>query len=132
MGFSTQNIDRSPSINLSAMVKGSFVALCVTLLLSMLTGLLLNFTSLPETNLPGLALGIITLGTVGGGWTSSRLAKQKGLVHGIGAGVIFLLVAMVLSAAALPTSFTLAGVVMKTLFCLVGSALGGVLGVGGR
>ncbi|MDA8234601.1 MAG: TIGR04086 family membrane protein [Clostridia bacterium] len=130
MGFSTQNIDRTPSINLSAMIKGSFVALCSTLLLSMFTGLLLSFTSLSEANLPGLALGILTLGAVGGGWTSSRMAKQKGLIHGFGAGVIFLLAALAVSAVALPTAFTLVGVVKKTLFCLFGGALGGVLGVG--
>jgi len=130
MGFTTQDVDRNPSINLGAMFKGSFVALCATLLLSLLTGLIMNFTSLSEAALPGLALGIVTLSTIIGGWASSRLAKQKGLIHGTGAGLFFVLLALIISGIALPTSFVLAGVIKKTLFCTIGGALGGVLGVG--
>lgn len=119
-----------PPLNLQAIMKGVLTALIITVLGSAVLGVAYHFTSLAEKTLPQASNILYYLSVFVGSLSSARWAGYKGLVHGIGVAVVFVLFGWLIANYLLHTQNLSNALWQKAIFsCLVG-AVGGILGVG--
>jgi len=117
-------------INFKAILKGLLGALIVSFLLSILVTLLLHFTPLTEALLPSFATLIFFLSILLGSLISAKSAKSKGLIHGLGVGVIYLSCTIIIGFFVATDSFSWLMFAKKIVYTLVGGSLGGIIGIG--
>ncbi|MDR3289192.1 MAG: TIGR04086 family membrane protein [Peptococcaceae bacterium] len=117
----------SKSFRWGYILSGVMLALLCSLVLSALYGLLLSFTSLPESRL--LMNIILAFSVFLAGWFGANRAGSKGLYHGLAIGAafaatIFLLIAIFRAA---PPSWL--EIFERSLISLASGSLGGICGV---
>nr|WP_279233161.1 TIGR04086 family membrane protein [Desulfallas thermosapovorans] len=111
-------------------MKGVLAALIITVLGSAVLGIAYHVTGLAEKTLPQASNVLYYLSVFVGSLLSARWAGCKGLVHGIGVAVIFVLFGWLIAHFLLYTQNVSSALWQKALFsCLIGS-VGGILGVG--
>lgn len=104
----------------------------LTVILSLIAALALHFTSLSESFMPGLALGILIFSVFIGGWCAAGKAGSRGLLNGLKVALLFICLSLIITAVFLPGSFDWWGCLIKTASTLAAGALGGILGVTGK
>lgn len=109
---------------------GLLHALGVALGLAIVLGFLLYATPLSEARLPVMAGVILALAVFGGALQAARLAGSRGLLQGLGVGLLFSLVILVLSWTGVPANLGLFA--QKLGISLLAGAMGGIAGVAGR
>lgn len=117
----------SKSFHVSLIIKGILLATIMALLLSLVFGVLLSFTSLPESELSiniifGASIFIAALVT-------AYKAGTKGLYYGLSVGLGFIILELILSAvlwSGTPSWFKMAE---KSIIALVAGGIGGIVGV---
>ncbi len=105
---------------------GADVLSCVVFLA--LAALLFTTGVLPTAAATPVALGILALSALVGGFVSARYAKERGLLYGVGTGFLFLLLTA-LVAITLLQEFDGKLFFVKAILTIVLGAVGGVLGV---
>lgn len=105
---------------------GADVLSCVVFLA--LAALLFTTGVLPTAAATPVALGILALSALVGGFVSARYAKERGLLYGLGTGFLFLLLTA-LVAITLLQEFDGKLFFVKAILTIVLGAVGGVLGV---
>ncbi|MDD3652992.1 MAG: TIGR04086 family membrane protein [Desulfotomaculaceae bacterium] len=115
--------------NFGAITKGILFALVLSLLLSTGAGLVYHFSSLPEHTLPWSAGIILACSAFCGAFTTGKRAGNKGLYHGLAVGILFFFITWIAAALFLPGQADIS-LITKFLVNLLGSALGGIIGVG--
>ncbi|MFZ5943532.1 MAG: TIGR04086 family membrane protein [Bacillota bacterium] len=117
-------------VKINSIIKGLLWALVISLVLSIIITLLLYFSPMSEALLPSFATLIFFLSILLGSTISAKSAGSKGLIHGLGVGVIYLIfsVAFGIFLSSDPFSWLLFG--KKIAYTTVGSALGGIIGIG--
>jgi putative membrane protein (TIGR04086 family) len=118
-----------PSLNLSAVARGTLAAVIVTILGSAALGLVYYFTGLPEGTLPWVATGVFILGVFVGGGLAAQIAGSRGLFHGLAVAVSFFIISWLITGLLLPAPVLFPGILSKFLLCVMSGALGGILGV---
>lgn len=117
----------SKSFHVSLILKGILLATIFALLLSLVFGVLLSFTSLPESE---LAINIIVGASVFvAALVTAYKAGTKGLYYGLSVGLGFILLVLILSAifwSGTPSWFKMAE---KSIIALVSGGIGGIIGV---
>ncbi len=118
----------SQALNFPALGKGLLVTLILSVVLIIVCGLIFHFSSTSENLLPWVTAFILFFSVLAGSTMAARQAGTKGLVHGIGVGILFFLAIWFL-VVLLPGSFAVISMTYKLLIAVTGGALGGVLGV---
>lgn len=107
---------------------GVLVAVATALVLSLLLGLALYLTPLPEAYLESYALAILAVGVFGGGFFAARSARSYGLIHGLSVAAVVIAL-MVLVTWLGPFEFSPTLLTKSGLTALVAGILGGIVGV---
>jgi len=117
------------ALDWAAIGRGLLLALVLAIVLSLFATLLLHFTSLSERLLPWITAAILLVSVFCGGGLAAARAGGKGLLHGLGVGLAFFVLMLVLGTLLFPGPATLMGVLEKLLLTVSAGALGGILGV---
>lgn len=125
------NTEVSPAggLNLPAIGKGVVVTLVLALLTCLLAGAIFYFSSASEKFLPWAASGILLFSALAGSILTAKQAGTKGLLHGVGVGLIAFVLLCLIALVALPGPLAIVGILQKFLILVAGGALGGMLGV---
>ncbi|AFM41988.1 putative membrane protein, TIGR04086 family/integral membrane protein, TIGR04097 family [Desulfosporosinus acidiphilus SJ4] len=115
------------SFQLTLILKGILLATVLALLLSVVFGIVLSYTSVPESELFlniifGLSVFVASLMT-------AHQAGTKGLYYGLSIGLGFSLVVLVLSAVLWPEAPSWLRIGEKAIIALVSGGIGGIIGV---
>lgn len=116
-------------INIRAVIKGTFLTLAVSLLLSVGTGAVYHVSSVTEQTLPWFTGGILAVSAFSGSLAAGKQAGSRGLYHGLATGLLFFFALLLLAGLFLPGQAGL-GIFSKLVLSLGAGALGGVIGVG--
>lgn len=123
-------IENSP-LNYSAIFTGTGYAFFSSVCLVAVSGTILYFSPAIEAWVPLIALGIFFLSALVGGFISARRAGCKGLLHGLGVGLLFLVLTLIISLF-LPGQLLGLSLAKKISSSLLAGLLGGIWGVGGK
>jgi putative membrane protein (TIGR04086 family) len=113
---------------LSPLLTGIISGVLFGVVMSVILGVIYYFTPIKENLLPAMSLLIVVLSTFWAGKTAASMTGSKGLILGVGIGVLFFLLILIVSMV-LGYTLSIATSLKKLLFCLVGGALGGIFGV---
>ncbi|SMB94617.1 putative membrane protein, TIGR04086 family [Desulfonispora thiosulfatigenes DSM 11270] len=113
-----------------AILKGALGAIIISFVLTLIITLTLHFSSLSESYIPALASLIFFVSILLGSTISSKIAGSKGLLHGLGVGLTYLAFALIIGSFIAGDTFSGGLLAKKILYAVLGSGLGGVIGVG--
>ncbi|SFS58682.1 TIGR04086 family membrane protein [Marininema halotolerans] len=112
----------------SPLLAGISIVLGVVLSGSIITAMLLRFTSVEESSLPYFAYGINALALLSGGWISGRQAGHRGWLYGGLTGIIYVVLVLIIGFLAFNTQMRVQPVLFT--LCATGiAAIGGIFGV---
>ncbi|GGE27272.1 hypothetical protein GCM10011571_31850 [Marinithermofilum abyssi] len=115
-------------ITRNPMVGGVTLILAVVLAGSVITALLLRFSTISESTLPYFTYGINAAALLSGGWVSGRKAGRRGWLYGGLTGLVYVLLIFIIGFLAFDTAMRVQPALL--LICATSlSALGGVFGV---
>lgn len=117
----------SKSFYPSLVLKGIIMATILALILSLVFGFMLSFTALPES---ALSLNIIFMVSVFiPALIIAHHAGTKGLYHGLGIGLGFVILLLILTAVFIPDHPSWLKLGEKTILALLAGGVGGIIGV---
>jgi putative membrane protein (TIGR04086 family) len=117
----------SKFLQVSLILKGILLSTILAILLSLIFGFLLSFTSLPESE---LSLNLIFAASIFvSAFITAHHAGIRGLYYGIAVGAGFVALALVLSAVLWTNTPSWLDVGEKTILSLVSGGVGGIIGV---
>lgn len=117
----------SKSFQFSLIFKGILLATILAMLLSLVFGVLLSYTSLPESD---LSINIIFGSSVFiAAFITAYQAGTRGLYYGLSVGIGFILLVLVLSAIFWSDSPSWLKMAEKTIVALASGGVGGIVGV---
>lgn len=117
-----------PFLNINGITRGTIAAAAITFLGSIALGTVYHVSGLMDSSLSISSSVIMLIGVLSGGFLAARKANAKGLYHGISVGISTFIIILLL-ALFTPVGFALVPVFKKLLICLIGGAIGGILGV---
>lgn len=112
-----------------AIAKGLLSAFIISIFLSIIITLSLYLTPLSESYLPALASLIFFISILLGSTISAKITGSKGLIHGLGVGISYLLIALLIGVFVANDVFSGGMFIKKVVYTLLGSGLGGIIGV---
>lgn len=83
---------KTGSLDFSSVLNGLIWSLVVSICLSAIITLILHFTAVSESLIPAFATLIFFLSILVGSIVSSKNAGNKGLIHGVSVGLIYLFI----------------------------------------
>lgn len=117
----------SKSFQFSLILKGILLASILAMLFSLVFGVLLSFTSLPESE---LSINIIFGASVFiAAFVTAYQAGTRGLYYGLSVGIGFILLILILSAIFWSDTPVWLKLAEKTIVALVSGGVGGIVGV---
>ncbi|MHB1418097.1 MAG: TIGR04086 family membrane protein [Bacillota bacterium] len=122
-------INSMPTIRVHSVVKGTVYAMLLSLVLTLLTGLVLYFTALSESAIPTISIIILASSIFAGGVSAGRSAVTRGLWQGALVGLIFFILTILFTFFSVPGQMGTSGLLVKSIVSLISGGLGGVLGV---
>ena len=117
------------SINLTAILYGTILAVIASIILMVIGGTVMFYTIFNEQLIPVIGLAILFISIFFGGLISARKAGKMGWLHGLGVGVLFLFLAVVFSVI-FPGGVFGFTVLKKIVASVTAGCLGGIWGVG--
>ena len=120
------------SNNLVRILKGSAVAIVITLILLLIYSALLTYTSLNENTMPIFIITITVISILAGSLISSLNIRKNGLTNGALVGLIYILVIYLLSSI-IGQNFSLnIYSIIMIIASVIAGAIGGIIGVNRR
>ncbi|HBV86922.1 TIGR04086 family membrane protein [Desulfosporosinus sp.] len=117
----------SKSFQFSLILKGIILASILAMLLSLVFGVLLSYTSLPESELSiNIIFGVSVFIAA---FVTAYQAGTRGLYYGLSVGIGFILLVLILSAIFWSNSPVWLKLAEKTIVALVSGGVGGIVGV---
>ena len=117
----------SKSFQFSLILKGILLASTLAMLLSLAVGLLLPFTSFPESD---LSMNIIFGSSIlVAAFITAHQAGTRGLYYGLAGGLGFIVLVLILSAILWSNTPSWLKIGEKTILALVSGGVGGIVGV---
>lgn len=110
-------------------IKGSFLAMALSVILLTIFALLLTYTSVPESTIMPVVLTITGISLLVGGTISSRKIRKNGLLYGGSVGLVYIIILYLASSLCL-TGFSLSinSFIMLAVGVITG-IIGGIIGV---
>ncbi|AGA69510.1 putative membrane protein, TIGR04086 family/integral membrane protein, TIGR04097 family [Desulfitobacterium dichloroeliminans LMG P-21439] len=117
----------SKSFQLNLVLKGILIASGVALLLSLILSLLFTFTPLRESSsaynfIVGVSVFVAAVVT-------AYRAGTKGLYYGIGIGMVFIVLLLLLFTVLSPDTLSWLALGEKSIICIATGGIGGIIGV---
>ena len=117
----------SKSFQFSLILKGVLLASILALFMSLVFGVLLSYTSLPESE---LSINIIFGASIFiAAFITAYQAGTRGLYYGLAVGVGFILLVLILSSVFWADTPAWLKLGEKTILALVSGGIGGIIGV---
>lgn len=117
----------SKPFQFSLILKGILLAATLALFLSLVFGLLLSFTSIPESDLSSNIIFGVSI--VVAAFIIAHQAGTRGLYYGLAVGLGFILLVLLLSGVFWSSSPSWLKMGEKTILALVSGGVGGIVGV---
>ena len=114
-----------------AILKGTGWAFGASVCLVAVSGTAVYFSPPAGSWIPLISLGIFFVSPLFGGFLAAKKAGCKGLFHGLGVGILFLLLAIIISMF-LPGQLLGVSLTKKVVTSLLAGLLGGIWGVGNQ
>lgn len=115
--------------NLLRIVKGSILAIVLTLIMLLIYSALLTYTGLNENTMPVVIIIITAISILAGSLISSVNIKKNGLANGALVGLIYILTIYLLSSI-INKSFSLnIYSIIMIIASVIAGAIGGIIGV---
>ena len=118
------------SFDFSSVLNGLIWSLVVSICLSIIITLVLHFTAVSENLIPAFATLIFFLSILSGSIVSAKTAGNKGLIHGVSVGLLYLFISLILSLFIISCSFGWLVFLKKIAYTLIASSIGGIIGIG--
>lgn len=110
--------------NFLTILKGSLIAILITLILLLIISALLTFTSIPEGTIPIMLIIASAISIIIGSIISSKKLSKRGILNGMIVGIIYIICIYLLSSIFI-TGFSMN---LKSLIMIITSAIAGMLG----
>ena len=115
--------------NLIRILKGSAVAVVLTLIMLLIYSAFLTYTQLNESTMPAFIIAITAISILVGSLISSANIKKNGLTNGALVGLIYIIVIYLLSST-ISKSFSLnIYSIIMIIASVIAGAIGGIIGV---
>lgn len=115
--------------NIFNVIKGSIIAIIISLILLTIYGAILSFTNVSETTMVPVVITISGISILIGSSLSSIKIKRQGLLNGALVGIIYMLVIYVISSICISSfSLNLQSIIMMLVSGITGM-IGGIIGV---
>ena len=111
------------------MVKGMAIAYGVTCIFFITYGMLITYTNISEDSLPLVALICTALSSAVVGYDWAKCAKQKGLIMGVSAGIVYTILLFAITFLASNEFVMGLSKIMTLVVAMIGGGIGGILGV---
>ncbi len=119
----------TPNIKLNAVIRGTLIALALSLILSVAAGLAYHFSSITAPAIPWLVVVVLAFSSFFGSICAGKDAGSMGIYHGAAVGLALFLIIFLVGGLFLTGAGTV-GVVNKLIITTIAGALGGMIGVG--
>ncbi len=125
-----ENIDKNElTQNMMRVVKGSIVAIILTLALLFVFAMLLTYTSIQENTIQPVVIVITAISLLIGSSISTLKIKKYGLINGAAVGLIYIITIYLLSSlTGTGFSMNLNAIIMMAAAIIAGM-IGGIIGV---
>lgn len=124
-----EDITKEKNSNIIKIIKGSIIAIIITLLALTIYAAILSYTNVAETTMVPVILTITGISILIGSSISSVSIKKKGIVNGALVGLIYILCIYVLSSIfSVGFSFNINSIIMLLIGVVTGM-IGGIIGV---
>lgn len=130
MSFLKNDSSNSLVFNFPAVLRGTVIALIVSILGAAALGLVFYFSNLSEKIMPLAAVGVLFLSVFIGGLLAAYNAGNRGIYHGLAVGFAFFVASWLLVVLFFPGNTVFLSVLQKFLVTAIAGGLGGILGVG--
>jgi len=118
------------AFNFPAVLRGTVVALVVSILGAALLGILFYFFNFSEKFLSPVSGVVLFLSVFSGGLLAAHRAGNRGIYHGLAVGIVFFAVSWLLVTLFFPGNTVFLNVLQKLAVIIMAGGMGGVLGVG--
>lgn len=125
----TSTVKTPGNLHWMSILYGTLVAVIASILFMAIGGTVMYYTVFNENLVPVIGLAILFLSVFVGGLTSARRAGKMGWLHGLGVGLLFLLLTILFSTV-LPGGIFGFAVFKKVVASIAAGCLGGIWGVG--
>lgn len=119
--------DKRPQ--LASLASGVLVAYAITVIVFIVYAMLITYTTMSEQNIPLVVTATTLISVVVAGFDSARGADQKGWLWGIGAGLIYAVILVLLMTWINKGFPANTRTITLIVLSLAGGGLGGVLGI---
>lgn len=113
-------------------LKGFLYTLVLFVILTLIVGLLIKITPMPEGWSRYYLIGILSIACAFIGFYSGCLMKKRGLLYGALYAAVFILVVLIIYMAVFATGITFNAGLLKYLICALFGSVGGMFGVNMR
>ncbi len=126
----SQNSVKTEGLQINCIVKGFIWSLIITIFLSILASLLLQFTSLSETLLSGFSAFIFVVSMFLGAVIGARAAGGMGLIHGLAVTLLYWALLFIISLIWGLEPFSFLHMLKRFVLSLATGIVGGIIGIG--
>ena len=126
----SKNPVKTEGFQIRCITKGFLWSLIITVLLCLLVSLLLHFSPLSESLLPGFSTFIFLISMFLGAVIGARAAGCMGLVHGVSISMLYWLLILIISLVWGLESFVFLQILKKLALTLAAGITGGTIGIG--
>ena len=115
--------------NIIRIVKGSLLAIIVSVIFLIIFAVLLTYTNLSENSITPVVLAIVGLSILMGSYLSTKKIQQNGILNGAIVGIIYMLILYIVSSVIfMDFSFSASSLIM--IGCgMIAGIIGGIIGV---
>lgn len=113
----------------NCLLKGTFIAICISLVSLFIYAIVLANTDVAESTIPSVILIITAISLLAGAMIATRKVESKGIITGIGIGFIYMASMYLLSSIVLTQLEFGAQTIVMLVLGMVFAAIGGIIGV---
>lgn len=126
----TQNSPKAEGWQISCVCKGLLCSVLITIVFSLIFGLLLQYTPLSESFLPSISTFIFFISMFLGSTIAAYTAGHKGLLYSTTVSFTYFLLTLFFCFFPAPSLLTFSLLLKKTMLTITSSILGGIIGIG--
>ncbi|MGI6587711.1 MAG: TIGR04086 family membrane protein [Peptococcia bacterium] len=126
----TEKLPSLESFQVSSFLKGLLWSITITIILSILFGLFLQYTPLSESLLPGISTFIFFISMFLGSTIAAYTAGHKGLLYSTAVSFTYFFLTLLICFFPASSLLTFSLLLKKTIITITSSLLGGIIGIG--
>jgi len=123
------NVTRNNNGFLYSIISGITFTIILAILLILIVATVVYFSNLQEHSLYLLSLLILVISVFLGGYRAAKRTGKKGLVTGGGVGLGFFLIILLITFFIVPETLSAWNILIRSIYCLLAGALGGISAV---